>query len=439
MTRHAFPADLARAVADKWTAPVVGSFRRPPLPNPDQLRALLEVAYLAGQETDEGRSLAFTLCCTPEAENVRRHDRDELIESWTVAAPRAFDVQEVRRLAVTADLDTMAIWVTYTGDRLTVKGLLNVGASWAQARQGFAFHYDSLPFAVTVRADGPGKLTVYQGPVALASLAGGQLHHTGFAAGSMHGLRPLFDDGHRYFEDLIENPVHAPVAMARDFEWTAYTTTLLAIVNAIRQRGHGGALILAGAASPLAQPQQRLVKLKYELAGAHAHLADRYVRLMSLRNALADLQWRSELDPHAIEPLPPDLNGLRLAYFEVRDANQQLAETCACVGHLAGTDGAVVLRTDLSVLGFGAEILLEQMPAAPVYEVSGTSLASRTLLDSEQFGMRHRSAMRLCAAVSDAAVFVISQDGGVGLVFSNAGRVCFRRDINTTSASMPYS
>ena len=100
MSRHAFPADLARAVAERWSTPVVGTFRRPPLPAPAQLQALLEVAYLAGQETDEGRPLAFTLCCTPRTDAVRRHDRDEPIEAWTLESPRAFDVQEVKGFAI---------------------------------------------------------------------------------------------------------------------------------------------------------------------------------------------------------------------------------------------------------------------------------------------------------------------------------------------------
>jgi hypothetical protein len=443
LDNYAFPADLVEDVYARWhaTAHVTGLFRRPTLPPRAQLRRIFQVAYLAGLETDEGRSLRFTLCCTPPLHGVQRYGRDELVEAWELDTPRPFDVQELRRLAATVDMDGAALWVEFreSGDEpACIRGLLNLGRSWAHAREGFAFHYDALPDTLTVRVEGPGRLAVYHGQQEVASLAGGRLGGGQLVHDSLHGIYSLLEEGRAHFSRLVAGPRLAPGRAAQDFEWTAYMSVLMAIVNSIRNSGHGGALVLTGRSSRAAEPGVELLKAKYRPRRPVTHLADRFVRLLDQRHALIDVQWRLESEAHdamaAPEPVVPGLEALRLAYAEVRDANEALAEVCAFVGNLAGTDGALMLRYDLALLGFGGEIRLEKAPPAPVFEVYGASLEDVRPLDSEQFGMRHRSAMRLCAADPALAVFVVSQDGGVSLVFNHRGRVFLRRDIATTVA-----
>lgn len=443
--RYAFPADLVNDVMEKWQNRTVAMFRLPPLPGREQLQRLLEAAYLAAHETDEARPITFTICCTPVASTVRRVEQNDLVESWGFSLPRPYDIQELRRLAVTTDLDSAAIWVQFPGEpdgQLTIKGLLNLGRSWANARDGFAFHYESLPDALTIRVDGPGRLTVFQGQVILSTLSSGRIRSGQVALESLHGVHGLLEEGHQVFAERIQRPRHAPTAMAQDFEWSAYSNVLLAIINSIRIRGHGGALVFAGRTSRIAGPAGQSIQLKYGVASPNWHLADHYAALMAVRHGLADLQWTLEEDGDSALVANGEasvaLARLRLAYTAVRDANHKLAETCNFIGHLAGADGAVVLRTDLALLGFGAEILLDQIAPSAVYEVSNTALYGGQELDGEQFGMRHRSAMRLCSIAPDVAIFVVSQDGEVNLVFNHMGRVCFRRNINTTNTSMTY-
>jgi hypothetical protein len=118
------------------------------------------------------------------------------------------------------------------------------------------------------------------------------------------------------------------------------------------------------------------------------------------------------------------------------DAQRNLAETCSFIGRFSGTDGALIMQTDLSVEGFGVEILLDKAMPARVYEVKMPSGKGEVELDSEQFGMRHRSAMRLCAAVPNLVIFVISQDGTVSLVWNEDGKVFFRSGIRIMNRNM---
>jgi hypothetical protein len=57
-------------------------------------------------------------------------------------------------------------------------------------------------------------------------------------------------------------------------------------------------------------------------------------------------------------------------------------------------------------------------------------------VDSESFGMRHRSALR-CVGMADAtAAFVTSQDGRVSFFWKQDGRVLLKSHVNTANPNM---
>ena len=96
-----------------------------------------------------------------------------------------------------------------------------------------------------------------------------------------------------------------------------------------------------------------------------------------------------------------------------------------------------MLNNDLTVEGFGSEIVLDKVKPAKAFEVDNPmEKEGRRELDSEQKGMRHRSAIRLCATEPRVAIFVASQDGGISLVWNKDGDVCFKSGITTTNVNM---
>jgi hypothetical protein len=79
---------------------------------------------------------------------------------------------------------------------------------------------------------------------------------------------------------------------------------------------------------------------------------------------------------------------------------------------LTRVDGVVVLREDLSVVGFGAEIIVVEEP--PRIRRALTTTASETEdLSYTQWGTRHRSMMRYRWSVPGSVGFVLSQDGDI--------------------------
>ena len=97
-----------------------------------------------------------------------------------------------------------------------------------------------------------------------------------------------------------------------------------------------------------------------------------------------------------------------------------------------------MLRSDLAVLGFGAEIVLDAARPVEAFEVTGHPFRGGDwpAVDSESFGMRHRSALRCVSAATGAAAFVVSQDGTVTFMWKQDGRVLLKRNVNTSNPNM---
>ncbi|MCP4257046.1 MAG: hypothetical protein GY774_05910 [Planctomycetes bacterium] len=430
---HSFPKDFAEYLRDIWENVIGGQYTPPPLPGELQLVSLIETAYLAGLETDELRSLRFTLCGTPVSEVVSQNEECEKVEYWPFAEERAFTVHEVRRLATTTDLDSSAIWIRFPADEeepLSIQGLVNFGSSWAFARRGYQYNYDQLPHALLLRVEGPGRIIAYQGHFGIASLESGEIKKAGHSpAGDLLGAHRLFSE----VQDLLRNDVIPPKYEAtqewHSFEWSAIINVVLAIVNTIQINGHGGALIFLGQSCKY----EDLLRIKYRLSLQSDQVRQRFVNFMNMRHKYGDMVWPPQFkdgDAEASEEI------LRLTSYELIDAQRKLAESCTFVGNLSGTDGAIVIGTDLSVLGFGAEILLDNAPRSEVYSVTDPLRKTKVEGNSEMFGMRHRSAMRLCAATKGLAIFVVSQDGGVSLVWNEEGESCYMEGIRITNANM---
>ena len=60
-------------------------------------------------------------------------------------------------------------------------------------------------------------------------------------------------------------------------------------------------------------------------------------------------------------------------------------------------------------------------------------------LDVEQFGMRHRSALKLVSQEPSWRVLVVSQDGPISAVWSEHATVIIRRGVNLVNINMPWA
>ncbi len=231
-----FPSQLAEIVQNRWFRAYSGpKYEYPPIPPQKLLQNLLEVCYFASFESDEGRSLRFSICCTRDINKIRCHCSDDLVESWKFDKARKFTIREVRKLATASDIDRSAIWVKYNQENpkcLEINGLINCGPSWAAARLGSTYAYQSPPSALLVRVYGPGHIKIYQGGYLIAHLSSRKIIKSQpFTELDLYGIHNFFREGLNEISPHINPPKIDPPKESENFEWVAYVNTLLHLIN----------------------------------------------------------------------------------------------------------------------------------------------------------------------------------------------------------------
>ena len=155
----------------------------------------------------------------------------------------------------------------------------------------------------------------------------------------------------------------------------AYLQVILTIVNGIRARQHGGALIVAANGSKVLDPGRAWVRPTYPVVAQASYLADHVLTSVQAR-LMVEASTRARMS--------------EMLDMELRTSTLRLMEAANFVANLSGTDGATVLRSDLTLVGFGVEIAVKPRTSSPVFEIIGDSLELTRPLDSQQFGMRRR-------------------------------------------------
>jgi len=433
---YAFPDDLAAQVIERWEHFVARhDSPAPALPSPADLRHILATAFFASLEREEGRSLRFVLCCAPGIE-VLRDGFGEAVPVVPLSPTRPISVEALRALAPAVSPDNAAILVRCpradeTAGPCEIAGVLHVGGNLARARTGRSFYYRPAPFALMIDVRDAGELHIYQGGMKLASLKAGRLHdQVAYSALEFLPITDLLARGEDALRPRIVAPDHEPARETSDFEWTALLNTILCIVNGVKAHGHGGTVLLVAPGSEATLP----IRAKFSVDESRSVLSDRFVEFLNTRHVLTEARLHRKRTGESTVP-DAALSHLQNAAFA---AEESLADAADVVAGLTAVDGALVLTSDLRIPGFGAEIVLDA--AVPVTVYQAAARFSRAGLgpevDSESFGMRHRSALR-CVGVAEAtAAFVASQDGRVSFFWKQDGRVMLKTNVNTANPNM---
>ena len=124
-------------------------------PDPRTLLRLLEAAFLASMEMEEGRTVKFALL-------LRQHDLPDDAEYAFVrfAEHRLLSPSELRRLAPATGLSPVLIAVSEQDGELSIWGLMDAGTRWAALQNAERTVGISLPLEFVVMVTGPGTLVV---------------------------------------------------------------------------------------------------------------------------------------------------------------------------------------------------------------------------------------------------------------------------------------
>jgi hypothetical protein len=191
----------------------------------------------------------------------------------------------------------------------------------------------------------------------------------------------------------------------------------------IRARGlrHGGAVLITPTAA--AASSSLRVKYRFDYTRLKDALVNRAVSDQK-RDFLYFMSWEAlaPSDDSDDEPTIDDFMEVAIAEGDVNDCDDEVDGILWFLALLTRVDGLVLMEPDLTVRGFGVEIL-EDTPPDKVFVARDASGALRREMDYDKLGTRHRSMMRYCAWNEGALGVVISQDGDVRVMIGTAGVV----------------
>lgn len=167
----------------------------------------------------------------------------------------------------------------------------------------------------------------------------------------------------------------------------------MGVAGSIAKGGHGGAVLLVPESYPREMLMQ-LVQIKYACNDDSVW--------KDLREAVRVYDGPTMEDPDARE--------------RARQHESRVEDHLSRMAKLASVDGAIVVTDRLRLLGFGGEVIAPS-PVSSVVAPDG----SRQKADD--FGTRHRSAFRFCAADPSFMAVVCSQDGGVKYIVQRDGDI----------------
>lgn len=430
--RTHFPRDLAKVTMEYWSSYVWG-ISIPELPELQLLLTILETAYAASMEREEGRSLQFNVCCIPEHRIKDVSPEDGIFLPF--AKERKLAPQEIRRLAPACPSRSSAIWVTWNTMECKLAGMVSINPAWVDSRLARDNRVASLPPSLFVRVQGPGHIQVYQGSIFLAELKGGIITlASGDNALDHLGISEIADEGIKALGRKIYIPEYESPQEWSSFEWITWHNTLLGIVNTIQILGHGGALLVLRR-TPRIPSVRSALRIKYPIKNSQSNfLCKSYKAYLDARNRYCDFVSESSFKGYQI--IPTTQMEYHTLENQLETASNDFHRGCRTIGAFAGVDGAIVLTNRFELLGFGAEITTSAK-GLKVHQVQKMPIQNKLKeLDVEQFGMRHRSVMKFCAKVPNSFAYVVSQDGDISLVWTTNGQVMFKKGISTKNTNM---
>ncbi len=343
--------------------------------------------------------------------------------------PRPFDERELRRLSPAADLEQALIGVRRGEDgELEIWGLVHSGARWMRATRGGRESSAPLPPAPVVRVEAPGRLTVSRGPEFVAELSGGRISGSRMDAMSSRWMGGFFAPVRDGLAELHEKSRQE--AEARGEAWAPLDPELPRMIarrmyrrlfSTLSEARHGATIVTF--------PPERAE----EVLGGHVSLRHSFAdggHRRRLRDLIVDTMNRLAR-AHGGEAGEKTLCQRTIGWEEyARSGDQELAELDEAIfefahlgAGLGAGDGGVVITDRGELLGFGGEIPGELAPVHSVERALDPEGETTAPEGAEAVGTRHRSAYRLAAAVPDALLVVVSQDGNVRFVADVGGAV----------------
>jgi hypothetical protein len=408
-TSHS-PSDLARAVQTEVRQRAKTSL------SSRVLDELFEVLFAASLKTEEGQPITCHVSYLdpnnpdPDPPKYLRHDRWSFVP---FAEEVPLNVPNVVKLAKATDPRSSSFAVFPRDGELYVWGMIDQGNSSYlfvnhDSQSGFA-----RPGLFHASISGLAHLTAFNEFTKIAELRVNALiseAHDIFWHGPVHKLLvPAMDVMIDRVRSALPDHYYDDDDGWLSFISYEYVRSLCRLpLRAVGYR-HGGAVLIT--------PEISFEHLRIKHKITYARLADaiqaRAIHKVQQHYAQAEISGKY-LDTES-DNIPALLYlDESVAADEADDCDSEIDGALWFISLLTRVDGLVVMTPDLTVHGFGTEILTPNEPELIALAGDTRATVKRLRpLSYEHYGTRHRSMMRYCFSVPGSLGLVISQDGDV--------------------------
>ena len=347
-----------------------------PLPSEGEVRALIEAAFSAGMQREEGQPLSFTLTLYPREK--AEHANPKLLLPFDDSL--SLTVQGISRLAPAFDPRSTTLLVDHPAKAdagFEIWGAMFFDPAIERfddipaGAQEFPSSFRPDTFSVT--AVGPGSLSISRGGSRIASFESGEV---------VRSIPQPFDSEAMgdYIRDLVsDNPGFERFGTEY---WLHFREALELVLAQVSVRGHGGTIIIV--ADSALDECNELYEKGYSLSKS--------LRLDELLCSTLELSRDQTL--------------LRL------ELNKKVTDRLAALAQLACVDGALMLTTRLEIICFGARLKANGWDLGLTIGPDGFGGGGGPF-HREAYGTRHKSAIDFIGQCPDAIGFVISHDGPI--------------------------
>lgn len=404
---HYYPSNLTPELQARW--PVTA----PALPPARLVEQFISVAYQASLLQEEGRPVRCRLLLSAPTD-LPALPPTSAQHVLPLAVPRPYDAQEIRRLspALQSPDSILAVQATATAD-LLMWGILRRPHAWDQEAGTWLAPPVAAPLALLLDVRGPGSLDFYCGSQRLLTLQQGAIDGHGFLEYPVAWGRGRFGENVRAVRHRLPQADAKAVPGLRPLLVQLWANFVWRVISRVRHGGHGGMLAflptekVAEYVGPAATLRP---KYQVQTPAGDPYYIDLTAAIVRRLLELGSLSWpryQQATDAHLVE-----LQGTLGRYADL-------------LADLMTVDGALVLTKQLAIVGFGMEVYAPHLPLTDIYRALNAQGSELRAEAPDGGGTRHRAAYRLCLAQPDSVAIVVSQDGGLRFVHSQAPRIVF--------------
>jgi hypothetical protein len=345
-----------------------------PMPDPTQLRELVEATFYASLHEEEGQKLEFGIAWQPET--------SECAAVVAFASAVRITPRNLAKLAPATLGEATSIAVRPEGRELV---------AWALLERSLTLHP-----ALTIRVLAPGVLRADYAGTPRALYARGEILLQG-------GAHVVKSPSRRLTRTFATWSACADPDSGVDLRAAA----LARLASRALAHGHGGMILVVPAGSGLPAG----VRVHYGVQDGALLLVQRFGRV------IGDLAAPERL-ARLVGSRPRGFDGR----VPVRDEDQiAYGEAIELVARLTAIDNALLLDTELRVLGFGVQVIEGEAPRTDFLHTDPYTDEAHTDDLTTFKGTRHPAGVIFCMRQpGEAAAIIASQDGNLSLAVKDA-------------------